>query len=282
MNDLVAALGLSGLKPLVDALLLPPLPFVVLTLVGARVLGSRRGLGWSLILLSALGLWLSATGAAGKALRLSVHPVPPAVSAATIQSLAREAREARQARRPSSTAIVVVGGGLRELSPEYGAVNLTPTSIERLRYGLWLARETGLPVAYTGGIGHADRSRSGAGATEADAATRIAEQEFRLPLRWAEGRSRDTVENGLLTVPLLAADGITRVVLVTHDYHQRRAMRAFERGARHASVPLEIVPAPVGLAAPGPFEAADFLPSAQGFFDTRRVLHEWLGWLAGA
>jgi uncharacterized SAM-binding protein YcdF (DUF218 family) len=282
MNDIVASLGLEGLKPLVDGLLLPPLPLIMLVMFAAWLLPRRRVLGRSLVLLAAVGLWLSTTQAAGRALRASVHPVPPALAAQAVEALAREASDARRLRRQPTTAIVVVGGGLRELAPEYGMSNLSSTSIERLRYGMWLARHTGLPVAYTGGIGHGHLARRGPVASEAEVATRIAEREFRLPLRWAEGRSRDTVENGLLTVPLLAADGITRIVLVTHDYHQRRALRAFERGALRAGVPLEIVPAPVGLAPPGPWQPADFLPSTSGFFDTRRVLHEFVGWLAGA
>lgn len=278
MNDLIANLGLEGLKPLVGVLLLPPLPLLLLVLVGARLLFRRRGLGWTLILLGCIGVWLSSTASVGKAMRLSVVPSPPALPAATVDALTREARQARTAGRAPATAIVVVGGGRRELSPEYGVANLTPTSIERLRYGLWLARATGLPVAYTGGVGHGAKP----GASEADIAIRIAEQEFRLPLRWAEGRSRDTTENGRFTVPRLAEDGIRRVVLVTHDYHQRRAIRAFERGAQNAAVPLEIVPAPVGVPPSDRWEASDFQPSAEGFLYSRRVLHEWLGWWLGA
>lgn len=278
MNDLVSTLGLEGLKPLVDALLLPPLPFVLLVLVGARLLFHRRGLGWSLILLASLGIWLTATAAVGKAMRQTLHPVPAALSADAVAALTREARQARAARRAPTTAIVVLGGGQRELAPEYGVADLNPTSLERLRYGVWLARATGLPLAFSGGLGHGSEP----GATEAEIAARIAEREFGQRLRWAEGRSRDTAENGRLTVPMLAADGVTRIVLVTHDYHQRRAMRAFERGALGAAVPLEIVPAPVGLAPSTRWEVGDFLPSAGGFFDSRRVLHEWLGWWLGA
>ncbi len=278
MNDLIANLGLESLKPLVSALLLPPLPLLLLVLAGARLTVRRRGLGWTLVLLACVGIWLTSTAVVGKAMRLSVHPSPPALSMTTIAALTREARQARAAGRAPATAIVVVGGGRRELSPEYGVANLTPTSIERLRYGLWLGRATGLPVAYTGGVGHGAEP----GASEADIAIRIAEQEFRLPLRWAEGRSRDTTENGRFTVPRLAEDGIGRMVLVTHDYHQRRAMRAFERGARNAAVPLEIIPAPVGLPPSDRWDASDFLPSAEGFLFSRRVLHEWLGWWLGA
>ena len=50
-------------------------------------------------------------------------------------------KAAVKAREP--VAIVVLGGGSRPLSPEYGVSNLEERSMERLRYGLWLGRETG-------------------------------------------------------------------------------------------------------------------------------------------
>ena len=66
--------------------------------------------------------------------------------------------------------------------------------------------------------------------TEEQIATRIAEREFRLPLRWAEGRSRDTVENGLLTVPLgdVPAGGFPAIVFV-HGYIPPEIYRTTER-----------------------------------------------------
>ena len=76
--------------------------------------------------------------------------------------------------------------------------------------------------------------------------------------------------------------GIRRVVLVTHDFHQPRALRAFQRGASHAGVSLEILPAPVGALPAYPWTAGDFLPSVDGYSDTRLMLHEWLGYLLGA
>ena len=272
MNDILASLGLASWKPLLSVLVLPPVPLLVLVLVGARLMFRQRVLAWALILLACAGLWLSATPALGKFMRMTVHPVPPALSAATIAELKRGAGKA------PATAIVVLGGGRRELSPEYGMANLTPISIERLRYGLWLARETGLPVAFSAGVGYGGRP----GASESEIAARIAEREFGRPLRWTEDRSRDTTENGLLTVPMLQAAGIQRIVLVTHDYHQRRAQRAFQRGAQRSGLPLQILAAPVGLAPPGEWEAGDYLPGRAGFGDTQLMLHEWLGYLLGA
>ena len=49
---------------------------------------------------------------------------------------------------------------------------------------------------------------------ESHIVSRVAAQDFHMPLRWAEGRSRDTRENAQLTLPLLADSGVKRVVLV--------------------------------------------------------------------
>ena len=272
MNEIVAAIGLEGWKPLVSALLLPPVPLLLLVLVGARLMLGRRLLGWLLILLGIVTLWLSATSAAPKL----PHPVRRGVGAGA----GAPAVPAPQAEATAGTprASVLLGAGRRSLAPEYGLSTLTPLSMERLRYGLWLARQTGLPVAYSGGVGHG----ATAGITEAETAVRIAEQEFEQPLRWGEARSRDTTENGMLTVPLLQESGVERIVLVTHDLHMQRALRAFERGAARTGKPMALLPAPVGMPPRYQWGASDFVPSAEGFARTRMMLHEWLGYLLGA
>ena len=52
MNGLFELLGIQAWKPVLTALILPPVPFLVLLLVGARLILPRRGLGWFLIVLS--------------------------------------------------------------------------------------------------------------------------------------------------------------------------------------------------------------------------------------
>lgn len=272
MNDIVVALGLQSWKPLLSVLVLPPLPFLLLVLLGARLMFRRRLLAWLIVLLGCGLLWASTTTATGKLMRQTMMTLPPALSAEVIAGLKKGAAGAPR------TAIVVLGAGRRTLAPEYGMSTLTPVSIERLRYGLWLGRETGLPVAFSGGIGHGARGQ----VTEAEVAARIAEREFGRPLRWTEDRSSDTSESGMLTVPLLQAAGIERIVLVTSDAHLPRALRAFERGARHAGVGMGLLGAPVGGPTPFDWTLSDFLPSALGFHDTRLVLHEWLGYWLGA
>jgi uncharacterized SAM-binding protein YcdF (DUF218 family) len=271
IHALLTGANLGNWKSVLGALVLPPLPMLVLVGLGAAQLRRRGAWGWTLVMLGCALLWFVSTPASGHLLRKALLRPPPALSASELVAL-------RRSEASPPTAIVVLGAGRRELSPEYGAANLKPLTVERLRYGIWLSRRTGWPVGYTGGIGYADDP----GPSEAEIAVRVAAQEFQHPLRWAEDRSRDTRENAALMAPILRNAGIRRLVLVTHDFHQPRALRAFTAAAANIRWAVEIVPAPVGLAAPGPLEARDFLPDGGGFRDTWIVLHEWLGLLAGA
>lgn len=268
MNDLFLSLGIETWKPLLAALLFPPVPFLLLVLAGARLMFARRWLAWLLVLLGVLGVWFSCTGIVGGALTQWLLKPPPALGERQVAALVRSPR----------TAIVVLGGGRRAYAPEYGAGVLTPNGMERLRFGLWLSRETGLPLAFSGGLAPGSQP----GATEAEIASRIAAREFGRPLRWTEGESRDTRENAIRTVALLAPQGIDHIVLVTHAYHMPRALRNFERAAAAAGVKLRLTAAPMGLPDRYDIGALDWLPGASGLTQTRLALHEWLGLLAGA
>lgn len=269
MNELLALLGIESWKPILTTLLLPPVPLLLLTLIGARLILPRRGLGWFVILLSIALLWLSTcTGTARLLNQFVLHP-PPALTFDRIQALKAEA----QAKRP--VAIVVLGGGLESLAPEYGVASLRAPSLERLRYGIWLGRETGLPVAFSGGVGWAQLDSK----PEAQIAAQIASAEYGRPLKWVEDNSRDTRENAIRTIALLKPQGIRRIVLVTHGYHMPRALRHFEQAAGGE---IAIEPAAMGLAKRSDLPALTWMPSSQGFEDTRNVLRELLGRAVGA
>jgi uncharacterized SAM-binding protein YcdF (DUF218 family) len=267
MNSLLTLLGIESWKPVVSVLLLPPLPFFLLLLIGARLILPRRGLGWLVILFSLVGLWFSACKGAGDLLvNLAVKP-PPALGADAIAEL-----KATVKAKPT-VAIVVLGAGTEPLAPEYGVSNLTPPAVERLRYGLWLSRETGVPVAFSGGIGW---GRPEGQMAEAQVASRIAQQEFGQPLKWLEDRSRDTRENAQRTVPLLKQAGVTHVVLVTHGWHMPRAQKMFEEASGGS---LRVQAAPMGLAQRTGPPALEWIPTAAGYFQVQRGLHELLALL---
>jgi uncharacterized SAM-binding protein YcdF (DUF218 family) len=273
VNELLLSLDASGWKPLFAALLLPPLPLILLVLLGSWWLYRRRPVGWLLVLPACFALWLCGTVAFGDALaRLLVRPPAP-LDAEAVATLKQAG-----AAQPGSVAIVVLGGGRETLAPEYGMSNLSPVSLTRLRYGLWLHRATGLPVAFSGGIGHA----AAGVAPEAEVAARVAAQEFGRTLKWIEPQSRDTRENAAYTVGLLRGAGVRKIVLVTDGWHMQRARRAFEEDVARTGGGIEIVAAPMGLGAQIDNPGLRWLPSSPGLTRVREVLREWIGLHAGA
>jgi uncharacterized SAM-binding protein YcdF (DUF218 family) len=268
MNGLFTLLGIETWAPIVAALLLPPLPFFLLILIGARFILPRRGLGWTIILLSLSGLWLSNCLGMGQLLTQFVLKPPPAISTDGLAELKKAVKAQEQ------VAIVVLSGGAERLAPEYGVANLASTSLERLRYGIWLSRETGAPVAFSGGLPWGQND----GQPEAQTAGRVASHDFGQPLKWLEEQSHDTRENAQRTLPLLKQAGVTRIVLVTHGWHMARAQQAFEQAAAGT---VKIQPAPMGLAMRADTPALDWLPTPAGHVSVNRALRELIGLLIG-
>lgn len=259
------AFDYSGLKTLLLAAVLPPVPMLLLAAWGGwRLRRARRGGGWMLGL-ALLLIWLSATEAAGELLSRAIGE-PPVLSVASVEAL----------RGRQDGAVLVLGGGVRRHVPEFDAGAPAPITAERLAYGVWLARRSGWPLAFSGGIGWtATELRQ----PEADIVARVAAEDYGLPLRWAEARSRDTRENAAHTLPLLAAAGVKQVILVTHGAHMRRALRAFE--AEAAPLGMRILPAPVGVLDDALTSFDDWCPSTGGFQRVRYLIYETLAWWAG-
>ncbi len=267
MNNLLILLGLESWKPVLTALVLPPVPLLFLMLFGARLLLARRGLGWLVILTSVALLWFAAcSGSAGLLSQFVLHP-PIAVSADRIRELKALPR--------GPIAVVVLGGGVEAFAPEYGVSSLQHTSLERLRYGLWLSRQTGLPLAFSGGVGWGQKDAK----SEAGVAAQIAASEFGQPLKWIEENSRDTRENAIRTVALLTPAGVRHIVLVTHGWHMPRATKAFEIAAAGE---MRIEPAPMGLAQDSDIPVLTWVPSSAGQSAVRTLLREILGRWVGA
>ena len=256
------------LKPTLMVLLLPPVPLLALVVMGAGLLRQHRWAGRFFLTLGLVGLWLSGSEGAGQWLSLHLVKSPPALSAETLAALQAQPKQA-------GMAVLVLGGGARSDVPEYQGPGLLAPTHERLRYGIWLARRTGAPLAFSGGIGWQARHLQ---VSEASVAEQVAREIYGLPLQWSEGRSRDTRENAAFSHELLKAHGVKTVLLVTHDLHMPRALQAFREAVQGQ---IEIVPAPVGLRRDAMSEFSDWTPSAEGFARVRYAVYEWLGRLAG-
>lgn len=255
-------------KPLLSALVQPPASLLLLILLGLWLMRRRPRLGGGLIVLSTAGLWLMCCVATAHWLQDAVLRPPPALSTAQVRALMRGPGQ-------TPTAVVVLGAGRHRLAAEYGTSSLTQQAMVRLRYGVWLARRTGQPLAYAGGVGWAQTGER----SEAETAAQIVQDDYGTSLRWTESRSRDTRENADLMVPMLDSAGIKRIVLVTHASHMPRAMRAFRDAAGKGMV---IVPAPVAAVTRDEQPLLDWMPSQQGFVLVYSALHEVLGLITGS
>ncbi len=271
MNDIFSTLGLLEWKPLVSALLLPPLPLLLMLLLAWWWQRRRPALSTLLLMLAVLGLWFSQCQITGELLERQLS-VAPSLSTQRLAELRRSSADGK-------TAIVVLGGGSKALASEYGESHLTSVSIERLHYALWLGRQLSLPLLFSGGTGWA---QPGAPA-EATVAARVAGRDYGRSLRWLDVDAHDTRGNARFSLQLLQKDGIAQVLLVTHGWHMRRAQRAFSEEAARIGMPLRLVPAPMGLVADRQLPALQrWLPSTEGNQRVRQALHEWIGLAAGA
>jgi uncharacterized SAM-binding protein YcdF (DUF218 family) len=272
--DWLTSLGLGAAKPALSALVLPPSPLLALAFVGALLARSRPRTGRWLAGVACAAAWLaSSTGAAHWAEKHWLDE-PPALDAARRGALAARAAAGEP------IAIVVLGGGLTGPAPEYGRYTLANASLGRLRYAVWLARETGLPIAASGGRGWSRPDPLAP--SEAALMAEIAQGEWGMPVRWTDTASHDTHENAIDTLALLRPAGIREVVVVTHGLHMPRALREFRAaaaapaGSAPAAAPLAITAAPMGQPGLDGFNLLDWLPSGEGALRMHEVLHEVL------
>jgi len=259
---------LGILKPLLTALVMPPLFLLLLALLGIRLAWRNKNRGLVLITLSLVMFWLLSCH--GVAVWLARHALPQfdPVSVAQLKT-------------GKVQAIAVLGGGVLPVAPEYGEAQPSELTAGRLRYGIWLGRHSGLPIAFSGGVGWAAEGSTSWGAggsqtvSEAEVAARVALQDYGVKLHWLESQSHDTEGNAHLLAPILQRDGVQRIALVTDAWHMPRAVLAFERYG------LQVTPAPTGYVMPIEVGILEWLPSARGLQTSRDILREWLGLAVG-
>jgi len=236
------------LRLIATSCVLPPGGPIVLALLGVLAWRRRPRFGRALAAAGAATLWLASLPIVANGLVTALGGARPL-----------DADAARWA-----DAIVILGGGVRPEALEYGGDTLGRLTLERVRYGAWLVRRTGLPVLVTGGA-----PEPGVRA-EADLMREALEREYGLPVRWADDRARNTRENASHAARILQAENKRRVVLVTHGFDVRRATRQFEAAG------LEVLPAPTQVPRWDDMEVADWLPSPAALYATHFALYEVL------
>ncbi|ADE12697.1 YdcF family protein [Sideroxydans lithotrophicus] len=236
---------------LVSAFLLPPLNLLLLAVLGLWLWHKRPVIARTLLTVSVALLWLLST---------------PFFAEAMLQGLEGQPF-VNDTSKPQADAIVVLGGGTNFRAPEYGGDTVSKETLERLRYAARLYRQTGKPILVTGG------TPLGNDLSEAAQMKKTLEQEFNVPVRWAEGASNNTLENARLSREVLKKEGISRIYLVTHAWHMPRAVQVFQAAG------FQVYPAPTAYTTRYQLDLLVFIPSASALRDSRIFMHEMIGLL---
>jgi uncharacterized SAM-binding protein YcdF (DUF218 family) len=238
------------MKDLIETLVIPPVGLVLSILLGRTLRGRWHRLGrsvtWaSLILLTLLGM--------------------PAFSFALLEGLETNLPTASPADN-SPQAIIVLGAEIIQAPDEELGSLPGPLTLERLRTAAELHRKTGLPILVTGGTTLRNA------APLAVVMARSLTDDFGTPPKWVELQSQDTFENAAFSAAILRPLGISSVYVVTHAWHMRRAVFAFQgTGLTVTAVPVSRVHLLLGL------ELNDFLPRTSGWQAGFYAMHEWVG-----
>jgi uncharacterized SAM-binding protein YcdF (DUF218 family) len=240
---------LADLRSELLAMLLPPAAPMLCAALGCVVRRRHRIAGRLLIAAAALLLYLPSTPFVAALLML-----PLQTGSALSDAIPANAE-----------AVVVLGGDVRSHAAEYGGDTAGSLTLERIRYAAALQRRTGLPLLVSGGP-----ILSG-GSPIAIVMRNVLIHEYGVPVRWVEAQSRDTWENAGRSAAILQGQGITRILLVTHAWHMRRALLAF------AAAGLDASPAPTGLVSLPEDPLVALLPTARAMLASAYAVHEWIG-----
>jgi uncharacterized SAM-binding protein YcdF (DUF218 family) len=243
----------AELKPYLTALALPPASLLVLILICTLLISSKPKLAKRVILFSVAVFWLISTNVFSVWIHNQVIPEYQLVTAKDLKDR-------------SVQAIVVLGGGIVTGLPG-GDQQMSKSALERLRLGAQLARQSGLPLVFSGGSGWGAKDASVA---EADVAEKVLHDAFGIKLNLKESSSRDTQENAGNSWALLSEQGIQRIALVTNSTHMPRASAEFKR------VGFSVAEAAVSQPTVGSETLLGWLPSASNLESSCTVLRELL------
>ena len=239
-----------GFKVVATALFVPPTSLALLAIIGLLLRGrfarTGRVLTWaSLVSLMALSL--------------------PVVSDTLMVALEQGLPLAPPADAPPQAIVILGGDVVRSGQDGQTTFHVGALSLERVRAGAILHRQTGLPILVTGGPLH-----------EGDPPVAVLmaislQKDFGVPVRWVEAESRDTWQNARLSAAMLHQADVGSVFLVTQAWHMPRALQSF------ADTGMRVTASPTRLDQPVRPVLTDFLPSIRAWLTGYFALHEWIG-----
>jgi uncharacterized SAM-binding protein YcdF (DUF218 family) len=232
------------------AIVVPPVNLLPLGLAGAAACWRWPRLGRFVMAISLIGLTLFSL---------------PVVSRPLIASLELGLPRAPPDHPPAAIVILSADAGYGTNEGLEKGSGIGALTLERMRAGALIQRQTGLPVLVSGGKLEWNAEPI------ATQMARTLDHEFGVPVRWTEANSEDTWQNAEFSAPLLRAAGIESVYLVSDAWHLRRASMAF------AHFGIATTPAPLRYDRWPHFRFDDFMPHASSFLHSYYAMHEWIG-----
>ncbi len=236
---------------ILQSFLLPPGIFLILIAVGFLVRKDCRLLGKLLVVSGCLLLYFSSIGA---------------VSDQLIKPLEGTYPPLREMPAKKADAIVVLGGGARDLSWLDLAPEPSESAVERVAKGVILYRRMHIPLMMVGGNGIPGKHNI----SEADAMSRVAADLGVPPVNLViVGKARNTLESAEAVKRVLKGN---RIILVTSAFHMKRAAGMFKKKG------FEVIPAPCGYR--GESSASSFfsfIPSADNLRYSSSAISEYIG-----
>jgi len=230
-------------------LVLPPSSILLLMAAGFVIVRQKRMVGWGLIVFGFLLLYGLSSGPVINSLIVPLETSYPPLKDKTVHA----------------DAIVVLTGGVSDLSRLGLEPEPSDLSLERLVKGVMLYRDLRRPLIITGGSGSLIHSEI----AEADAMARAAVA-LGIPKQdiVIENKSRNTLESARAVRGLLKGK---RIILVTSAFHMKRSVALFKKQG------FDVVPSPTGYRALSqPVSRYSFIPSAAGFSTSAVALSEYI------
>jgi uncharacterized SAM-binding protein YcdF (DUF218 family) len=233
-------------------LMLPPAGPLFLAAAGFLIIRKYQRLGRAFIISGFVLLYL-----------LSIQPV----SDLLMRPLERSFPPLR-ATAIRANAIVVLSGGVKDLSWVGLKSEPSEASLERLLAGVKLQKTLSVPLVLSGGSGDPTNPEI----SEADAMARLAAS-LGVPHKdiVVERKSRNTIESAKLLKKNFRGK---RIILVTSAFHMKRASALFKAQG------LDVIPAPAGYTSEqGGFSLFTVIPTAYHMRTSALALHEYLSFL---
>jgi uncharacterized SAM-binding protein YcdF (DUF218 family) len=159
---------------------------------------------------------------------------------------------------------VALGGGIN-YNVDGSKSELSSISKSRLFKGIMIARENGMPLIYSGGVGVGYEDTS-----EADVSLEFIRQ-FEGINFIQEKEARTTYENGLEIKQWLEDNQYSEIYLVTSAIHMRRSMEVFDR------FDIDYIPVVSNYAYSHNLSWLDYLPNRGSLRANMQAIHEWIG-----